>query len=74
MDLLYDAQTSGGLLMFVPEQAAERTVERTARRRLSPARPSSAAFCEKSKGGIIVAKKRDSAGRTPTSAAKRLRR
>src|SRR5208283_5871794 len=25
MDLLYDAQTSGGLLMFVPERAAQRT-------------------------------------------------
>ena len=56
MDLLYDAQTSGGLLMFVPEQAAQRTVAE-----LRAAGCASAAVVgrvtEKSKGGIRVAKK-----------------
>ncbi len=56
MDLLYDAQTSGGLLMFVPEPAARRTAEE-----LRAAGCHSAAIVgrvlEKSKGGIKVAKK-----------------
>jgi len=70
MDLLYDAQTSGGLLMFVPEQAAGRTVAE-----LRAEGCSSAAvvgrILGKSKGGIIVAKKRDSAPRTPPPDAAR---
>jgi selenide,water dikinase len=57
MDLLYDAQTSGGLLMFVPEPIAPRTVEE-----LRAAGCVSAAVVgrviEKSKGGIQVAKKK----------------
>ena len=70
MDLLYDAQTSGGLLMFVPEQAAEHTVEQL-RAAGCPCAAIVGRVLEKSKGGIRVAKKRDSAGRTPPSAAAR---
>jgi len=69
MDLLYDAQTSGGLLMFVPEPMVQRTVEE-----LHAAGCVSAAVVgrviEKSKGGIRVAKKRvQSAERRMQSAA-----
>jgi len=53
MDLLYDAQTSGGLLMFVPEQIARRTVQE-----LRAAGCAASAIVgrvtEKSKGGIRV--------------------
>jgi AhpD family alkylhydroperoxidase len=56
MDLLYDAQTSGGLLMFVPEPAARRTVQE-----LRAAGCAASAIVgrviEKSKGGIRVTKK-----------------
>jgi selenide,water dikinase len=56
MDLLYDAQTSGGLLMFVPEQAAQRTVEEL-RAAGCPSAAIVGRVIEKSKGGINVAKK-----------------
>lgn len=57
MDLLYDAQTSGGLLIFVPEQVARRTV---AELRAAGCAASAVIgrVLEKSKGGIRVAKKR----------------
>ena len=67
MDLLYDAQTSGGLLMFVPEQSAGQTVAE-----LRAAGCAASAIVgrvmEKSKGGILVMKKPGKSARSEAKA------